>query len=449
MDSPNILIIMTDQQQAGALSCAGNEDLSTPALDSLAKQGLHCTNAYTTFPLCIPARSSLFTGLMPSTIGSMYNGPGIPEDQVENCLGNVFSRAGYQTAYAGKWHAPEIAMQPQYGFERLCGFDDRRVAEFTAEFLRQDHGRPFLAVASFDNPHNICEHARDQNLPWGPVPDADPAEYPNLPPNFCIPPFEPDAVDLAARDMPRMAHRGRLTPERWRRYRHVYFRLVEKVDRQIGRILQVLDQSGHAEDTLVIFTSDHGDHCAAHQLGQKTFLYEEATHVPLLLRWPGTIPPAQTRSELVSVGLDLYPTLCEICGVRAPQALAGASLRPLFQSTPPATWREQVVTQTTVRQASEPNRAQGRMLRTNRYKYALYDWGRWREQLFDLHNDPGEMVNLAVEARYAGVLQDHRERLHRWLLDHEDSLASGGARSGVTGVPGFYPDHLDTKEPAE
>jgi arylsulfatase A-like enzyme len=426
---------MTDQQQAAAMSCAGNPDLNTPAMDSLAEKGVRCTKAYTAFPLCVPARSSLFTGQMPSVIGSMFNGPGIPEDRVDTSLGNVFSNAGYTTAYAGKWHAPEIAMQPKYGFERICGFDDQKVADACAEFLARAHDAPFFLVASFDNPHNICEHGRDQNLPWGPVPDAPPEQYPNLPPNFCIAPFEPDAVDICARDMPRIAHRGRLTPERWRKYRHAYFRLVEKVDREIGRILEALDRSGVADNTLVIFTSDHGDHAGAHQIGQKTFLYEEAVRVPFLMRWPGRIEPGTVRHELVSVCLDIYPTLCDVCSVEAPQECPGASLQPLFGHAPADNWRDQVVTQTTLVQCSEPNTAKGRMLRTDRFKYILYDWGEHREQLFDLDADPGEMVNLAVEQRYADVLQDHRDRLHAWMLEHKDSMHSGGRNCPATGVP--------------
>ena len=432
---PNILLIMTDQQQAAALSCSGNPEIKTPAMDSIAEQGTRCSDAYTTFPLCVPARSSLFTGQMPSTIGSMYNGPGIPEDRVEHCLGNVFKNAGYTTAYAGKWHAPEIAMQPQYGFERICGFDDTNVANACVEFLGRKQHAPFFLVASFDNPHNICEHGRDQNLPWGPIPDCEPDQYPNLPPNFAIAPFEPDVVDICARDMPRMAHRGRLTPERWRKYRHAYFRLVEKVDSEIGRILDALRKNRLADDALVIFTSDHGEHAGAHQLGQKTFLYEEAVRVPFLMCWPGRIPAGAVRSELVSVGLDVYPTLCQTCGIEPPTECPGLNLMNLFQDQAECEWRDQVVTQTTLRQCSEPNRARGRMLRTERYKYILYDWGEYREQLFDLRADPGEMVNLAVEARYAKPLQDHRDRLHAWMLEHGDTVASGGRVKPVTGVP--------------
>ena len=437
VQKPNILLILTDQQQAAAMSCAGNPLLRTPAMDSLAKSGVRFANACTSFPLCVPARCSLFTGRMPSEIPAMSNDCAAMSDEIAaRSIGPVFRDAGYDMAYAGKWHAREISMQPRYGFEKIHPFGDAGLAEACVEFLCTPRNRPFFLVASFDNPHNICEHGRDQNLPWGSIPDVPAGQYPNLPPNFAIPPFEPEAVDFCARDMPRVAHRGRLSPERWRQYRHAYFRLVEKVDRQIGIVLEALAESGAADDTLVLFTSDHGEHAGAHQLGQKTFLYDEAVRVPLIVRPPGGLPEGQVRSHLAAMCLDIFPTLCDFCGVPLPKGCSGRSLAPLLENESVPDWRDQIVTQTTLEQCAAPRRGRGRALRTERYKYILYDWGACREQLFDLIEDPGEMVNLAVEDRYAGVLADHRARLHAWMREHGDSMASGtGGRLSSTGVP--------------
>ena len=188
---PNVLLITTDQQAALAVGAAGNPDLSTPAMDALGERGVRFERAYCTFPLCTPSRASLYTGRMPYEVGADYNNKAIAPEFRSRELGNLMAAAGYDCAYGGKWHVPEIEIGDGHGFTRICGFDDWALADRCIDFLRTPRSAPFFLVASFDNPHNICEHSRQQRLPWGPVPQVPVGECPNLPANFEVPAYEP------------------------------------------------------------------------------------------------------------------------------------------------------------------------------------------------------------------------------------------------------------------
>ena len=182
----NIIYIMTDQQAATAMSCAGNNDLKTPAMDALAKRGVRFTNAYCALPLSGPSRSAMFTGYMPSDIGMQENETPLP-DSVRACtLGNMMEEAGYECAYAGKGHVKTNSLPGKhaFGFKNLHGHNDKGLAEDSVNFLRQrDKKKPFFLVASFNMPHGICEAARHQNLPFGEIEEPDLKDCPQLPAN--------------------------------------------------------------------------------------------------------------------------------------------------------------------------------------------------------------------------------------------------------------------------
>jgi arylsulfatase A-like enzyme len=204
-DRPNILYIFTDQQSASAMSGAGNPDLATPAMDGLAREGVLFENAYCTQPLCTPCRASMFTGMMPHECGAPRNGMSVREDLRPRELGRVLQANGHDCVYGGKWHIPYTAMPQEnnHGFRVICGFNDNELAASCVEYFRrhadQDprERKPFFLVASFDNPHNICEWGRNMVLPWGSIGDPPPTEEcPNLPPNFAPSPFEPEIVRI-------------------------------------------------------------------------------------------------------------------------------------------------------------------------------------------------------------------------------------------------------------
>ena len=182
-------------------------------------------------------------------------------------------------------------------------------------------------------------------------------------------------------------------------------------------MLQALRDNGQEDNTLIVFSSDHGEMMGAHGLVMKRYFYQEAVRIPLLVSYKGRIKPGQVlRTPLVSNGLDLLPTLCDYAGVNAPAGLQGKSLRPLMQGAPPADWRTELVVE-----CDGPN---ARLLHTGRYKYMVYDSGANPEELFDLEKDPGELKNLVGDAAYKTVLADCRQRLQTW-----QQLAKGTAHS--------------------
>lgn len=425
---PNILFIMTDQQTAAAMSCAGDRWARTPGMDRIASRGTRFERAYCTFPLCTPSRFSLLTGRWPHEIDCHGNAIRVPDDAIPRSLGAILRAEGYDCGYGGKWHLGSPSPTPPWGFEVIHPFDDVGLDHAAIQFLQRKRDRPFFLVASFDNPHNICEWARQQPLPRGPIEEAPTERCPNLPANFALAPHAPMAL-TREKEANHAVHPTLGVPDDWwRHYRHAYRKLIEKVDAQILRILDALRDSGQEQNTLIVFTSDHGDGDGAHQWNQKSALYEEPARVPFILSPPGGMSPTVNSTHLVSNGLDLLPTLCDYASVAPPPGLEGASLRPLVERPDAAVkWRDALAVVTAFPTPMYLGTA-GRMIVTARHKYAVYNWGRHREQLHDLSQDPGEMVNLAVEACHAELLQSHRERLRAWAL-------SAGDKVGLSIVP--------------
>jgi len=424
---PNILVIMTDQQFAGAMSCAGNADLKTPAMDRLAMNGVRFENAYCANPLCVPSRTAMMTGKMPHETKITTNLDAKCTTFHAPMLGRIFADAGYDCGYAGKWHLPlRLSQMDIHGFgwfppetEKCL---DAKIPAAVTEFLSQKRKSPFLMVASFINPHDICQWARGDRLPHGPIPDPPaPEKCPALPDNFAIPENEPDSVRKVQHSSMSVYPSVDWTPDKWRQYRWAYYRLIEKVDAQIGEVLEALRNAGVEDNTLVVFTADHGDGAAAHHWNQKQVLYEEPTRVPFIVSGKKFTKAGQIdRTHLVSTGLDLIPTVCDYAGIPMPDGLRGRSVRPLAEGNPPAQWRDFVVSETEFEYENTATGIRGRMLRTPRYKYIVYSEGTLREQLFDMHADPGEMRNLAVDANKKVVLEECRARLAQWCSDAGD-----------------------------
>jgi arylsulfatase A-like enzyme len=438
---PNVLFIITDQQHAGMLSCAGNSYVKTPALDSLASSGVRFEKAYCANPVCVPSRFSMMTGVLPSRIGMDDNEGSqlrVPPEILAHTLGRVFRSAGYETAYGGKVHTP-MGLGAM-GFDLVSRDSREGLADACAEFLRKPHNQPFLLVASFINPHDICymaiqdfakktashERVLDNARPelealteaMKPPAGVSQEEFltricPPLPANFEIPQGEPEAVLRADLRNFRSYARQNWSAEQWRLHRWAYARLTERADAQIGRVLAALREAGLEKNTVVVFSSDHGDMDAAHRLEHKSVLYEEAAHVPLLVSWKGVTKAGLVdRQHLVSTGLDLIPTLCDFAGIPAPSGLSGRSVRDLAEGRPTNAWRESLVVES----------RHSRLLRTDRYKYIVYDSGTPREQFIDLAQDPGEMNNAASEPACSEEIKRHRRLLKEWYHENHENL---------------------------
>lgn len=427
---PNIIYIFTDQQTASAMSCAGNTDLHTPNMDKLAANGVRFENAYCTAPLSGPSRAAMFTGHYPGTAGLLVNGAEMPDSLKHATLGTLIADGGYECAYGGKWHLPLLEVPDgEFGFKQLHPHNDIGLGEACARFLSEKHEKPFFLVASFDNPHNVCEYARSQNLPYGNIEQPDVADCPGIPANFAKNPYDAGVIDFERKKSFTLYPSVDFSVADWRMYRYTYYRLVEKVDTEIGKIVDAIDKNGWWKNTVVIFSSDHGDGVGAHHWNQKSALYEEVVNIPLIVTLPGKKHAGSTAKQLVSNGVDFFASVCDWAGVKLPSGAEGVSFRKVAESGGAVAEDQTYVVCETQFDASN---TRGWMLRTPRYKYVLYDKGNHREQLFDMEADRGEMRNLAVENAYKDELQKCRDWLHQWLTSHHIKKT----RKNLNDVPG-------------
>lgn len=436
---PNILYIMTDQQSATMMSCTGNKYLKTPSLDSIAKNGVRFDRAYCAAPVCVPSRLSLFTGKMPSYINLKANETdGVWHDKIDELkpkgIGYLMKDAGYDVAYAGKQHLPEFTAD-ELGFDVLTLDDRDEATEKSIEYIKEDRDKPFFLVSSLINPHDICfmtirdcaepeqrkrfvEHGvtelKNVDTFLKPLKEGDPTlieeKCPPLPINYMPQENEPGAIDylLSLRSF-RVGARKNYSDNDWRMHRYVYHRLTEMVDEKIGKIINALKESGQEENTVIIFTSDHGDMDSAHKMEHKTTFYDEASRIPLLISQKGVIPSGIVNTtHLISNGLDLIPTLCDYAEIDVPAGLEGQSFRPIAEGKELEPTREAIKIESEI----------GQMIVTQDYKYAKFFMGDNDEQLYDLKKDPYEMKNSAFLEENKDVLEYHQNLFNK-LFDIE------------------------------
>jgi len=410
----NILLIYTDQQHIDTIAAGGCPYLRTPALDRIKKSGISFTQSYSANPLCSPARSAVFSGRTSCEASVHENGRPIRSD-IPNLGQWLSEHSDYETFYAGKWHLPRTYTSNVPGFTAINtgigGFGylcDTAMSRACEGFIsNRSKSKPFLLVASFMQPHDICEWLRlNMNNP-GKLRYPELAdELPDLPDNFEYDRREPQPI--RERRQGNEPFKGKWNKQHWRYYRWSYYRHIEYVDAEIGRILRALESRGLMKDTLVVMTADHGEGIGHHQMVRKTSFYNEACRVPLLFSWPGHIVEDKTDTTHLASGMDIMPTLCDYAGIKPPANMRGVSLRSILEGDN-GTQREFIV--------SEVYKNTGRMVRTPEFKYVTYT-GDPVEQLFDMKNDPGETRNLAAHSHYASVLADHR----KLLASHEAGL---------------------------
>lgn len=449
---PNVVFINTDQQHAGMMSCTGNPWLKTPAMDRIANEGIRFERAYCSNPVCLPSRFSWFTGRMPSELGIWDNkNPHIeevPAQVLDHCIGRLLKNAGYRVGYGGKVHLPGDMSPETMGCENIT--EDKRddLASVSADWIKDRAAEPeqsFFLSLCLVNPHDICfmgmrEYVRETrkddsdlnvNERW--LLSDDPVEMtelnkalqipegvseavffdrhcPPLPPNHEPQQGEAEAIrDSFKTSAFRQYIRDQWDEKTWRMHRWAYCRLTERVDQQITVILDALDEAGLADNTLVIFTSDHGDHDGSHKLDQKTIPYEEAARIPLALRWPQQIRPGQIDTgHVVSNGLDVLPTICAAAGVSWPDDLCGKDLMALAGDDKANSFHEAVPIECKL----------GRAIVRGAYKYMRFNNGERSEQLFDLNNDPHETRNHLDDPELADDLATCRAAFDR-LFQHQ------------------------------
>lgn len=443
MTRPNILFINTDQQSWDAISAYGNSWLRTPNIDRLVENGVSFMRSYCTDPVCAPARASWATGLYSSEVGVPFNGGSLYDDLPD--VGQVLNAGGYRAFHSGKWHVPGRNARDSF---RCLYFGQRNIAAGGAEmydtaithsvldFLssyREDE--PFFLQVGLINPHDVCEcaHYHEGKRIPGPLDQGivKASELPPLPGSFDYDERETVTQIVMRRGRDPLIHKGIMNAAdewdelQWRFLLWNYFRFVEKVDLEIGLILNALEASPFRENTLVVFTSDHGEAAGAHRMIQKFTLYEESIRVPFIVASLSDrfAIEKNTRDDVHLVsGVDVLPTVLDYAGVDGPANLPGRSLRPLVEHEE-ADWPGF---------AYAESNCWGRAIVTPRYKYVTEyvpkegedvipgpDEGRLGlEQLFDLEEDPDETSNLAGRPEHQQLLRD----LRKTLLGKEGTL---------------------------
>jgi len=350
---------------------------------------------------------------MPSETGVYTNAIGI-SSSIPNLGQWLRQKCDYETIYTGKWHLPGGRQfnipgfkTPVTGLGGQGSLADGVVSSACAGFLRnRSDSKPFFMVCSLLQPHDICQWLRMNLYSRDTLYFPQAAEHlPGLPENFEFDPNqEPEAIRRRRNSQePVLGNWSRL---HWRYYIYCYMRMIEQLDREIGRVLSAVENSRYADNTLVILVSDHGEGLGSHQLVRKGCLYDEACRVPMVISLPGRIRGDAVESRLAS-HLDIVPTVCDWLNIEPPADQRGSSLRPLLEGTN-AGWRDFVVSE-----VSHGPGQLGRMVKTGRFKYITYA-GDKTEQLFDMSSDPGETRNLAADSRFYSDLRGHRRLLAEW-----------------------------------
>ena len=450
-ERPNILFINTDQHSWDAISAYGNPFLQTPNIDELHRNGTSFRRSFCTDPVCAAARSSWATGLYTSETGVPFNGgylhPEIPD------LGQLLNAGGYQAFHCGKWHVPgrdvrESFRTLYYGQQDIgaggAAYYDSASTHAVADFLTNyDSDAPFYLQIGYVDPHDVCEYLHNHEekhipnpLEQGIVSEED---LPPLPENFDYDERETALHRVCRRVDDALIHAAILKGVRewdefhWRYLRWNYYRFIEKVDAEIGRVLALLRKTSRHHNTLIIFSADHGEACGSHQMFQKFTLYEESVSVPFIVACLGdNIPVEKDRfdeTHFVS-GVDLFPTVCDYAGIDVPEGIQGLSVRSVAEGKD-VPWRDYAYIESNY---------WGRAIVTDQYKYVTEYKPRTVEdfqppgpnteqlglaQLFDRQNDPGETENLAGNPDYDEVVKTcrnklfaHEAKLHRQQIVH-------------------------------
>lgn len=462
---PNILMIVADQLTCSVLESFGGQYGCAPNIDALAHAGVRFERTYTHMPLCQPARAAMWTGLFPHQTGVLSNGGDKtpytehPIDPALPTLGKLFTRAGYHAIHIGKKHdmgalagfecfdpkgSIELPPTPGYAMNH-DSFGDVYATQKACDFLQTHpvNNTPYLAVVDLVNPHNICQWiGENRDIENETLSPEDDARLPKLPDNFMTADFQdrPLPVRFLCCMHRRQAQSSHWSKATWRRYIDAYQHYTRMVDEQIGRILATLAQRDDAQNTVVVFTADHGDGLSSHRIATKhTAFYDNITRVPLIIKGQG-LPAHASNQSLVSL-LDILPTLCDIASIQPPAEAVGRSLLPIAQNTAqnpspnpspnPSQNLSQNLSQNYVREFvvsqwfSEWGHtiSPGRMVRSDRYKYTHYleDQG---EELFDMQQDPGETRTLHNDDAFASILADHRAMLQKHIAATNDPYFS-------------------------
>jgi choline-sulfatase len=400
MKSPNIVFLHVDQLNRRAVGAWGASagEVRTPNLDELAARGMKFESCYVTIPQCVPSRTSWYTGLVPEESGVTNNGTKVrfPADLPD--LGSQLRKAGYDSIYMGKWHVNsrpvERSFDMRHSGSKLGELSDAGVARTAEAFIanREAGANPFFLNIGLTNPHDICYWSREPLGPAkSPLAESIKKDLPILPPNH-----HTVAAGYSA-------DKSEWTEMNWRFYRYSYYRFVEMVDEEIGRIVRSIKNSPFSSNTILIFSSDHGHANGEHLHLTKNTLYEHGVNVPLIIYDPGAKSGCCDQSRLVS-SLDIPATICDYAGVEPMPGCRGLSLRAIVGGKAPSQWRNYVTASTA--------KLKSRMIRRGDLKL-ICDRAGNNGELYDLKQDPWELTNLADRAEHAETVRLLKDALKK------------------------------------
>ncbi len=431
---PNILFIMTDQHNATALACYGNEEISTPNLDKLASQGVLFENAICQTGQCVPSRYSIWTGRYARSTGTYFNGQG--QDPAENTVGDLFKKAGYVTGTIGKHHQIMNAENNMHGFdtvlvprvnlmpvdtlpyadvhpgrspvgtsslpneEHTCGL----ITQASIDFIRANKDKPFVLWCSYFGPHTPI----NPSLPWASQYDA---ESVTLTPNH-------QSVDWKTPGMEGLISKSGTysKPEYHKKTLALYYGFVSQIDYNIGRMIIELEELGLLENTIVVYTADHGEMMGEHQSWTKGLTgYDATIRVPLIIKDAGTFTGGQKTDKLAG-SIDLLPTLLDLAGLDIPDNIQGESLRP--SNMQKESWRKYIFSE--IGRGPENNVVAVRS-QTHKYVHFRMETQTEYEQFFNLEEDPWEMKNLINDPSQAEFISVFRKAFENWENETEKS----------------------------
>jgi choline-sulfatase len=444
---PNIVLFLADDHGQWAARPYGNNEVETPALDSLAASGVLMANATSPSPVCSPARTSLLTGRLPSQHGVhdfLSEQPGFDHDWLagEVLFPELLQQAGYRTALIGKWHCSATSLEPARGFDRWLSYD-QGPEDWPNQYLHQgtvhlsDQGSP-ISVDGFQLEH-LGRAARDFITSGDPeqpyfllfAPTDTHAPFTGHPEGWVESYRNEDLKDVPAGETSAFpaANAASVAPEDFGEVLAQYYAAVSHQDTELARILDLLEARSELDDTLVIYTSDHGLMVGHHGLLGKSNatlpqnLYEESIRVPMFLSWPAGFPEAGIILDPPFDHLDLFQTILDAAGVELSEDLKrrinspGQSLLPMLRD-PETTWRRYSFTE----------HGNARQINDGRYKlvrrYSPLD-PRFGDELYDLETDPRETVNLVDDPGYREVGAELRSALDRHFERFEVPEHSG------------------------
>ena len=468
VEKPNVLYVFSDQHRAASLPGEPFNQAAAPNLDAFRHQNFSMDKCISNYPLCSPYRGILMSGRWPSQSGVIYNN--VTLSMEEGALGETFQKNGYHTGYIGKWHLAGHGESPGFippGPKRL-GFEDwhawdatnehyhswtynqqtgekifpegwqpTRMTDEAVQFLQQQpkDGKPWFLVLSWNPPHP----------PYNPPPD-ELAKYPvdtlKLRPNVVTRPHEKDTKGT---------QRFLVSDAALETAMQGYYGAITGIDLEFARLLKTLDDTGHADDTIVIYTSDHGEMMGSHGRMQKQAPFEESCRVPFLVRYPG-VTPKGSKSDALFAAIDKYPTLCGLAGIPVPEHCVGRDLSALMRGESakesemvflmnqvegdaggPDAGNGEAASSMPSNQPKAGGRPEGRGghqefvnqpsyrgVRTKTHTYAVALTGRW--VLYDNVADPYQLKNLIGDPTQKPLMEMLDAAIMEWIKSAGDNF---------------------------